>query len=71
MKKDEALAQLAQANLEASAAEAVAAEKQSARRTAVRAAFSAGCTAPEVGSILNVSPQRTYQIRDSHLRPTA
>ena len=71
MKKEEALAELARANREASEAEAEAARKQAARRVAVRAAFGAGCTAPEVGSVLNVSPQRTYQIRDSHLRSTA
>lgn len=71
MKKDEALAKLAAANREASEAEAEAAVKQTARRAAVRAAFHAGCTAPEVGAVLNVSPQRTYQIRDSRLRSTA
>lgn len=71
MKKEDALTRLAVANQEASEAEAEAAAKQAARRVAVRAAFHAGCTAPEVGAVLNVSPQRTYQIRDSRLRSTA
>jgi hypothetical protein len=68
--KAEALAALAEADAEAAAAEAVAAEKFSARRAAVRAAFEAGSTAPEVGAVLSVSPQRVYQIRDSRLRQT-
>lgn len=70
MSKEQALTQLASANREASLAEAEAAEKQTARRAAVRAAFQAGCTAPEVGAVLSVSPQRAYQIRDSRLRQT-
>ena len=70
MSKEQALAKLASANREASEAEAEAAEKATARRAAVRAAFQAGCTAPEVGAVLSVSPQRAYQIRDSRLRQT-
>lgn len=70
MSKADALEKLAAANREASEAETVAAEKLTARRAAVRAAFQAGCTAPEVGAILSVSPQRVYQIRDSRLRQT-
>ncbi|MGN7250089.1 hypothetical protein [Arthrobacter sp. SAFR-014] len=69
--KDDALRLVASTNAEAAEAEAVAAEKQAARRAAVRAAFQAGCTAPEVGRILSVTPQRAYQIRDSGLQQTA
>lgn len=68
MSKDEALQQLAAADANASEAEAAAAVAQRARREAVRVAFSAGCTASEVGAVLSVSPQRAYQIRDSRLR---
>lgn len=70
-KKDEALRLVETVNREAAEAEAVAAERQAARRAAVRAAFQAGCTAPEVGRVLSVSPQRAYQLRDSHLSQTA
>lgn len=69
--KDDALRLVAAVNRETAEAEAVAAEKQAARRAAVRAAFQAGCTAPEVGNVLAVSPQRAYQIRDSGLQQTA
>lgn len=69
--KDEALKLVDVMNREAAEAEAVAAEKQAARRAAVRAAFQAGCTAPEVGRVLSVTPQRAYQIRDSHLQQSA
>ena len=69
--KDDALRQLDLMNRDAAEAEAVAAEKQAARRAAVRAAFQAGCTAPEVGRVLSVTPQRAYQIRDSHLQQSA
>lgn len=69
--KDDALGALARAHAEAVAAEAEAADKQAARRAAVRAAFQVGCTAPEVGAVLSVSPQRAYQIRDSRLRNSA
>jgi DNA-directed RNA polymerase specialized sigma subunit len=70
LSKADALEKLAEANREASVAEAEAADKQIARRAAVRAAFQAGCTAPEVGAVLAVSPQRVYQIRDSRIRQT-
>lgn len=69
--KDEALQRVAATNREAAEAEAVAAEKQAARRAAVRAAFQAGCTAPEVGNVLSVTPQRAYQLRDRDLPQTA
>lgn len=69
--KDEALRLVDAMNREAAEAEAVAAVKQAARRAAVRAAFQAGCTAPEVGRVLSVTPQRAYQLRDSHLQQTA
>jgi DNA-directed RNA polymerase specialized sigma subunit len=66
-----ALKLLELANMESVAAELAAARKQEARRAAVRNAFNAGLTAVEIAKVLNVSPQRAYQIRDISLQETA
>lgn len=71
MTKDEALGALAAADAEATAAETLAADKFAARRAAVRDAFEAGSTAPEICEVLGVSPQRAYQMRDMPLPQTA
>lgn len=70
MKKGDALQLLAEASRAAIEAETVAAEKLAARRAAVRDAFEAGNTAPEICEVLGVSPQRAYQMRDHRLLET-
>lgn len=64
MTKDEALGALAAAHGAAVEAEAAAAVAQDRKRAAVRQAFDAGCTAPEVAGVLGSSAQWAYQLRD-------
>lgn len=64
MNKAGALEHLAAANSAAVEAENAAALAQDRKRSAVRQAFEAGCTAPEVAGVLGSSPQWAYQLRD-------
>ena len=64
MTKDEALATVAAAHGAAVEAESAAVAAQDRKRAAVRAAFDAGCTAPEVAGVLGSSAQWAYQLRD-------
>jgi hypothetical protein len=45
-------------------AESAALVKQDRKRAAVREAFAAGCTGPDVAGVLGSSVQWAYQIRD-------
>lgn len=64
MKKDQALVELAAAHAAAIEAETAAAAAQDRKRAAVRAAFTAGCTGPDVAGVLGSSVQWAYQVRD-------
>ncbi|MDQ0756120.1 hypothetical protein [Arthrobacter sp. B3I4] len=64
MSKDEALSTLASAHEAAVEAESAASAAQDRKRAAVRQAFDAGCTAPEVAAVLGSSAQWAYQLRD-------
>ena len=71
MTKDEALDALATAHCEAVKAETAAAVAQDRKREAVREAFAAGCTGPDVAGVLGTSVQWAYQIRDKQPLKTA
>jgi hypothetical protein len=64
VKKDQALAALAEAHSAAVAAEVAAAAAQDRKREAVRAAFNAGARGPEVAEVLGSSVQWAYQLKD-------
>jgi hypothetical protein len=64
VKKAEALKALAEARDEAARAESLANAAQERKRAAVRAAFEAGCTGPDVAEVLGSSVQWAYQVRD-------
>lgn len=50
------------AHLKALEAQRVMQEAASARDAAVKAAYDAGCSAPEIAAALNVNRQRVYQM---------
>lgn len=64
MKKDQALAELAEAHEAAVKAEEAAAVAQDRKREAARAAFDAGAKGPEVAAVLGSSVQWAYQLKD-------